>query len=176
MPKPNAHITVRKVRPDELQILQIIGSSTFEATYGALNTEENMRQYLAEHFCMEAIKTSFENPEEEFYFAENSGHIIGYVKLNHGSAQTEDKFPNTLEIERIYVIAEHQRKGYGLALLEEAIGIASKKGYKSIWLGVWDRNAKAINFYEKNGFSIAGIHPFVLGTDPQRDYLMKLEL
>lgn len=170
------HISVRPVRVDEISLLQMLGSSTFEATYKDFNSEQNMQQYLTEHFSLAAIQTAFDNPEEEFYFAEIGRQIIGYIKLNHGNSQTESKFPQTLEIERIYVISEFQGKGYGLALLQQAIAIARESNYKSIWLGVWDRNLKAISFYEKNSFTIAGIHAFVLGNEPQRDYLMKLDL
>jgi ribosomal protein S18 acetylase RimI-like enzyme len=45
-----------------------------------------------------------------------------------------------------------------------------------IWLGVWEKNTKAISFYSKWGFIKFAEHPFVLGDDIQNDWLMKKEI
>jgi RimJ/RimL family protein N-acetyltransferase len=41
-----------------------------------------------------------------------------------------------------------------------------------VWLGVWERNPRAIAFYRKFGFVEVGDKVFPLGTDPQRDIVM----
>jgi diamine N-acetyltransferase len=41
-----------------------------------------------------------------------------------------------------------------------------------VWLGVWERNPRAMAFYKKFGFGEVGEHVFPLGTDPQRDVIM----
>ena len=56
------------------------------------------------------------------------------------------------------------------------IQIARQKKVTCIWLGVWEKNEKAIKFYRKNGFIEFDKHIFVLGSDRQTDILMKLEL
>ena len=45
-----------------------------------------------------------------------------------------------------------------------------------VWLGVWEENLRAINFYKKNGFSEFSKHVFRLGNDEQTDIMMKLEM
>jgi hypothetical protein len=47
-------------------------------------------------------------------------------------------------------------------------------GLKYLWLGVWDRNSNARQFYAKNGFMPFGSHMFMLGNDEQKDILLKL--
>jgi ribosomal protein S18 acetylase RimI-like enzyme len=49
---------------------------------------------------------------------------------------------------------------------------ATAAGGKTLWLGVWERNPRAIRFYEKQGFRDVGSYLFVLGTDPQTDRVM----
>jgi ribosomal protein S18 acetylase RimI-like enzyme len=44
------------------------------------------------------------------------------------------------------------------------------------WLGVWERNEKAIAFYEKLGLEKAGNHLFRMGDEIQSDYIMKKSL
>jgi ribosomal protein S18 acetylase RimI-like enzyme len=45
-----------------------------------------------------------------------------------------------------------------------------------MWLGVWDQNVKAIEFYRRQGLSEFSKHDFLLGNDQQTDILMKLKL
>jgi ribosomal protein S18 acetylase RimI-like enzyme len=91
-----------------------------------------------------------------------------------GPAQTDIKDANALEIERIYVIKEYQGKKAGQQLYEKTIQVAKEKMLKYIWLGVWQENPKAIQFYTKNGFEIFDQHVFKLGDEEQTDYLMRL--
>jgi hypothetical protein len=42
-----------------------------------------------------------------------------------------------------------------------------------MWLGVWERNARAQVFYRKWDFRTVGEHLFPLGSDLQRDILME---
>jgi ribosomal protein S18 acetylase RimI-like enzyme len=45
-----------------------------------------------------------------------------------------------------------------------------------IWLGVWEKNSRAISFYTKFGFKKFATHVFMLGDDAQTDWLMKKDL
>ncbi len=169
-------IHISPVSLSETETLCKIATETFKDTYAEYNTPENMRDYIETHFSSERIKEELSHPEMHYFFALRGDEIVGYIKLNEGNAQTESKFPNTLEIERIYVIPTEHGKGYGATLLSKSIEVARDKNLPQIWLGVWDQNTKAIAFYERMGFYKDGIHPFVLGNEPQRDYLMKLDL
>lgn len=170
------HISIRKVKPSEAQQLRAIASATFIATYSAHNSAANMERYLDQNFSQEQVTRELENPECEFFFAEFSGKVVGYFKLNQGKAQTESVLGHAIEIERIYVIKEYQGKNLGRKLLDHIKALAKKRHIKTIWLGVWENNPKAIGFYEKNGFVTFDKHVFKLGDEDQTDFLMKFEL
>ncbi|MBP7822091.1 MAG: GNAT family N-acetyltransferase, partial [Saprospiraceae bacterium] len=102
--------------------------------------------------------------------------VIGYLKLNFGSSQTELQDEKALEIERIYVSKEYHGKSVGQLLYDMAIQIAKQKNADYVWLGVWEENPRAINFYKKNGFVAFDKHIFKLGDDEQTDIMMKLKL
>lgn len=169
-------IILRSVQDRDFDALLSIAKSTFIATYGAFNTPENMQTYLQTHFSKKALTEQLNDSEVQFFLAEQDDTTLGYLKVNKGSAQTESDFPNTLEIERIYVLSEFHGKGHGKLLLQKAIDVAKNDHLESVWLGVWDQNPKAIAFYERNGFSTFGVHEFILGDEPQRDYIMKFDL
>ena len=127
-------------------------------------------------FSTEKLKTELIDKNAEFYFAELKGRVIGYLKVNSGQSQTEIKDKNYLEIERIYVLKEYHGKKVGQLLYEKAIKIAKSKNAEYVWLGVWEKNPRAIRFYEKNGFVAFEKHIFKLGNDKQTDIMMKLKI
>jgi len=169
-------IEIKRVSLSDTKELQSIGRQTFFETFAEVNTERNMKKYLYENFNTGTLKIELINPDSEFYFAILHNKVIGYLKLNFGQAQTELKDQSALEIERIYILKEFQGNGIGQILYNTALLIASKSKAEYIWLGVWEMNFKAINFYRKNGFAEFGKHIFKLGDDEQTDLMMRLKL
>lgn len=170
------NIQIHRVSLHDIHQLQKIGRETFAETFSEENTEENMTQYLLEKFSIENLTAELENKNSEFYFASLENTIIAYLKLNFRSAQTELKENNALEIERIYVLKSFHGKNVGQLLLQTAKNSARQKGLNFIWLGVWEKNLRAIHFYKKNGFAEFDTHIFKLGEDEQTDIMMKLQL
>ena len=170
------NISIKRVKQQDIVQLQEIGTKTFFETFSEVNTEENMAKYLKEGFSVEKLASELENENSEFYFAVLDGNVIGYLKLNIGSSQTELKEAAALEIERIYVLKEFHGKGVGQLLYDKAISIANENKLNYVWLGVWEENPRAINFYKKNGFVEFDKHIFRLGNDKQTDIMMKLNL
>lgn len=165
---------IRKVTEKELDQLQKIGKLTFFETFSAGNGEDDMNDYLEVNFSKEKLTAEYASDNSEFYFAASGQNIIGYLKVNFGDGQTELRDENSIEIQRIYVLNSFQRKGVGLQLLEKSIQIAKDKNAAFIWLGVWEENIRAINFYKKFGFIEFAKHPFKFGKDMQTDIMMKL--
>lgn len=167
---------IRKINIDDLEALRNLSIQTFKETFEEVNTEEDMQKYLDENLSIEKLKTELENPNSEFYFAENNDKILGYLKLNFKDAQTEKVEENHFEIERIYVLKTFLGQKIGQILFDKAIEIGREKNLEYVWLGVWEENHRAIRFYEKNDFEIFGKHDFVLGKDLQIDLLMKMKI
>jgi len=169
-------IKIRKVTTNDINELQNIGKLTFTETFASENSAENMKRYLEDGFSSKKLKEELTDENAEFYFAELNQDVIGYLKVNTGQSQTEIKDKNALEIERIYVLKEFHGKKVGQFLYDKAIELAKEKNVDYVWLGVWEKNQRAIRFYEKNGFVIFDKHIFKLGNDAQTDILMKLTL
>jgi len=169
-------IDIQKVTLDNIDQLQKIGRQTFFETFASGNTEENMKNYLDEGFSVAKLTAQLNDNNTEFYFATLDNNIIGYLKLNFGQSQTELQDDKALEIERIYVLKDFHGKSVGQLLYDKAMQIARQKCADYVWLGVWEENPRAINFYKKNGFIEFDKHVFKLGNDEQTDIMMKLKL
>lgn len=171
-----SNINIKTVSINDIDQLQKIGRQTFYETFSAGNTENNIKKYVEESFSTEKVTSEITDPNSEFYFATLTDSIIGYLKLNFGKSQTELQDEKAMEIERIYVLQEFYGKKVGQLLYGKAIEVATEKNANYIWLGVWEKNLRAISFYKKNGFVKFDKHIFKLGNDEQTDIMMKLHL
>lgn len=176
MDKEMTNIEIKSVTVNDVEPLQKIGRQTFQETFSAGNTQEDMKKYLDEEFTTHKLAAELKDPNSEFYFATVDEEVIAYLKLNFGQSQTELKDDKALEIERIYVLKEFHGKNVGQILYDKAIQRARQMNADYVWLGVWEENPRAISFYKKNGFIEFEKHLFKLGNDIQTDIMMKLEL
>ena len=101
---------------------------------------------------------------------------MGYAKLLRCAAPecVEAKAP--IQLARLYVARELLGRGAGEALMARCVEDARNAGHDAIWLGVWERNPRAIRFYERWSFRRVGQHLFVVGSDPQTDFLFRRAL
>jgi diamine N-acetyltransferase len=160
----------------DVETIVAISRKTFYETFAKDNSEEDMQLYLDENVNPEKLTAELNNPDSEFYLAKNNDETIGFLKVNFAKAQTELHDTQSLEIERIYVVQEFHGQKVGQLLFAKAVAIAQANNLNYIWLGVWEENVKAIEFYLKNGFVAFDKHEFTLGNDVQTDILMKLNL
>jgi ribosomal protein S18 acetylase RimI-like enzyme len=169
-------INIKKVELNEIDDLQKISRQTFAETFSSENSSDNMKIYLDQELSSEKLMSELSNINTEFYFVKCANKVIGYLKLNFGRSQTEIQDEKAVEIERIYVLKEFHGKNIGQLLYDKAIQIARQKNADYVWLGVWEKNPRAIRFYQKNGFVAFDKHLFKLGDDEQTDIMMKLKL
>jgi ribosomal protein S18 acetylase RimI-like enzyme len=169
-------IEIKKATLSDLEIIQKIGTQTFIETFAAVNTPENIANYVTESFNSEQLASELNNANSQFYLATSGNEILGYLKINFGDAQTETINKNALEVHRIYVSQAFHGKNVGQLLINKVKEIAQQTDVDYIWLGVWEENHRALRFYSKNGFVEFDKHVFTLGNEEQTDLLMQLVL
>jgi ribosomal protein S18 acetylase RimI-like enzyme len=170
------YVRITQATLADLPRLQSIARETFQESFAAMNSEANIRAYMDEAFSAEKLAAELAEENSTFYLATMDDEVIGYLKINSGNAQTEPMGDSALEIERIYVRKAYHGRQVGQRLLDKAIEVAREMNIEQVWLGVWKENARAIRFYEKNGFTPFGTHVFLMGDDPQTDILMRCKV
>lgn len=161
---------------ENLPALQKICRETFYETFADSNTESDMKKFLDESYSTEKLKSELLDKNSATFLAEENGEILGYLKLNIKTAQTEKVFENALEIQRIYILKKAKGRGIGSSFMNFAEEKAKELNLPVIWLGVWEHNEAAKSFYAKRGFKRFSEHTFTVGTDPQTDWLLKKEI
>jgi ribosomal protein S18 acetylase RimI-like enzyme len=165
---------IDRINPEEVSLLSEIAINTFSETFSETNTAENMEAYYARCFREDVFLEEMKNPKSWFYFIRKGEIVAGYLKINIDDAQTELREKDGFEIERIYVLKRFYGSGAGAALMEYALKRARELSKRYVWLGVHEKNYRALSFYRKYAFKEFSDHIFMMGNEPQRDILMKL--
>jgi len=168
--------SIQQVTPADIDILINLSRETFYNSYYHLTDPDHFEDYIASAFDADKLLAELNDPDSAFYFAILNDEVTGYLKLNFGAAQSEFRDENAMEIERIYLLKQYHGQQFGRQLINFAIQTAKDKQLQYIWLGVWQKNPKAIGFYEHNGFKVCGTHTFRFGGEDHDDLMMKLEL
>lgn len=169
---PLSDCAVRLATADDALLLARMGARTFRDTFGADNTAEDMAAYLARSFSPEIQAAELADAATDFLIAFAGDEPAGYAKVRAGSAPACVRGTSPLEICRLYADTPWIGRGVGGTLMQACLGHAASLGCDVIWLDVWERNPRAIGFYERWGFAVVGEQDFVLGDDVQRDLLM----
>jgi ribosomal protein S18 acetylase RimI-like enzyme len=167
-------IQIRLVSVKEVAELKALARTAFAQTFTDHNQPENVEKYLDESFTIEKLTEELNNKNSQFFFALVNDQPVGFLKVNVGDAQTELKDGDGMELQRIYVLQDYHGKSVGQVLFEKAKSLAIEGGYPYLWLGVWEENQRALNFYRKNGFVTFDKHIFKMGDEEQTDWMMKL--
>ncbi|APQ17423.1 GNAT family N-acetyltransferase [Maribacter hydrothermalis] len=160
----------------ELAQLREISEQTFVTAFAKDNDPTDFKRYIEHAFALEKIKGELSNPNSDFYFVYANDEVVGYFKLNVQEAQSELKYDDSIELERIYVLQKHQGLGLGVQFLNHIKKLSQGRKKNMLWLGVWQENKRAIEFYERNGFQKFDTHPYFIGSDKQTDWLMRFDL
>ncbi len=167
---------LRKANLSDLTELLALARTSFVQAFTVGNKPENVQAYLAEAFTEDKLTQEIQETASTFIVASLAGKLVGYTKLNLSAAQADVQDPASVEVARLYTLEEVWGTGLGQLLLDAAIAFGRQEGKTWLWLGVWEHNARAIRFYEKNGLLIFGSHPFPFGDEIQTDWLMRMDL
>lgn len=163
-------ITVRRAIAADAALIADLSRTTFYQAFAKDNTESDMELFMNEQFTKEALMQEVAEENGIFLLAYDGEEAVGYARIR---VENKLKQEAAIEVARIYALDTAIGKGVGKALMETCLHIAKDMQMKAVWLGVWEKNERAIAFYEKWGFVKFGEHKFLLGTDLQTDCLMK---
>jgi len=167
---------IRFATSDDAELIADISRRTFHETFGYVNTKENMDKFMNEQFNREKLIKEVTEPGNTFFLAFDNDTPVGYVRMREGKKFPEFENKDSIEIARIYSVNSYLGTGVGEQLMRQCIFIAKELKKEIIWLGVWEKNPRAIAFYTKWGFKKFSDQDFLLGDDLQKDWLLMKKL
>ena len=172
--KPRDDVSIRQAGIDDIDGLAELASRSFQEAFGAQNDPADIDEYLRTTLSRDSLMHQFADARSVFLVAEIPGRdaLAGYAKLRLASEHVTVHAENPIEIERIYADNTLIGRGIGAALMRACLQEAVTRDCDVIWLGVWEHNDRAIEFYKRWGFEVTGSHEFLLGSDVQNDLVM----
>ncbi len=173
-------IAIRRVQPDMLDILVQLEQQTFTETFGNTYSREDLDAFMQEKKSPAAILRELQQTGTLYYISYHDETPAGFLKLNlhkqpDGGDRTLLPAP-VMELEKIYVLQAYQGFKVGKALMRHTYAVAQEHQIKTLWLGVWEFNHKARQFYEREGFERFSEHYFYVGRQHDTDWLLKKSL
>ncbi|PWU04907.1 MAG: GNAT family N-acetyltransferase [Bacteroidetes bacterium] len=169
-------ISIRPATATDCTTIAALGKQTFVETYGEVSPKESLDQYLKAKFSPEKIAEELSNPDERFFIAFVDEMPVGFTKLRYDRIPKNLSNKKAIELERIYVLREHQGSSVGKELMNRCKEIAKSEKFDLVWLQVWQDNHRAIQFYQKSGFVIYDTAIFNFADIKHKDYLMRFDL
>lgn len=165
-------ISIRNAKLSDATNLAVLAESTFRDTFSEFNTAEDMDAHCRTSFSETIQASEISSPDHVTLVAEQDDKLVAYAQLRWGESPACVSADSPGEIQRLYVDRAFHGKGLAHDLMAECFKIFAERETDIAWLGVWEKNPRAIAFYKKFGFKEVGDHRFTLGSDPQRDVIL----
>ncbi|QBM75370.1 GNAT family N-acetyltransferase [Sphingomonas sp. AAP5] len=161
---------VRRAGPADADLLSLVANAAFLDTYAPSLAGADLVAHCLKNNSAAVFAKWLADPATVVTVAEIEPGFapIGYAVLTAPDFPIALQ-PGDIELRRIYTLRQAYGSGTGAALMAQAIADAVLVGAKRVLLGVWDQNARARAFYERNGFSVIGSRDFVVGGEVHVD-------
>lgn len=174
-------LRIRPASVDDAPQLSRFAARVFNDTFAKDNSRADMEIYAASAFAPDIQAGEIRDPAATILLAEqihSPGELdlVGYAFLSTGEAPAAISGASPIELRRFYVASKWHGRGVAHQLMDATLEMARTRGGRTLWLGVWERNLRAIAFYRKLGFERVGEYTFMLGNDPQTDWLLQRPL
>ena len=163
---------IRRARRHDAAHLSAVAEEAFRDTFSAVNTVEDMDLHCRSSYGGAIQAEEIANPNMVTLLCEHGGKVVGFAQLRWGKVPSCVVADAPSEIQRLYVGNDFHGKGVAHILMQACMDEMATRQSDVVWLGVWERNLRAIAFYKKIGFFEVGQHVFLLGRDAQRDIVM----
>ncbi|RTL59058.1 MAG: GNAT family N-acetyltransferase [Sphingobacteriales bacterium] len=168
-------IRIVKATVNEVNDIAATGRQSFyDAFHSIFIRKDELQKYLDSTYDVFKLANSIENSNNLFFVAYDNDKPIGFAKLKQLSRHQQIQSVRQTELQKIYVLKEYHGTGVSQTLLNKVLDAAVELQPEIVWLNVHVGNTKARRFYEKNGFSVAGKHYYIIGTQKFEFDLMSI--
>jgi ribosomal protein S18 acetylase RimI-like enzyme len=169
-------VTIRRATVADAAMLSELALKIFMDTFAAQNDPGDVALHAERSYSSEIQRQELEDPTLTYLVAEVDGETAGFAMIGQPKSESCSGLDAPVELFRFYVDKNWHGKGVAMPMMEACYNEARLLGGRTICLGVWQHNLRAIRFYEKIGYRKAGTQPYILGKDEQTDWVMVREV
>jgi len=154
---------IRPASPHDAALLARFAAQAFADTYRGLDDEQEIADYVAEHFTAEVMAGVIADTACTTLLAWLGDELAGYAVLRGKPPPACVGGGAPLQLWRLYLGQAFTGRGLGAQLMTAVRTEARRHGAQTLWLGVYDRNVRAVAFYKRFGFAQVGTSEFLFG-------------
>ena len=173
MSTPAASTTIRRATLADARVLSQLSERTFTGTFGHLYADADLQTFLRESYAVEAYARVLADPACACWLLEADGEAVGYAMAGPCGLPHAAVMPGDGELKRIYLLPQAQGSGDGDRLFLAAMAWLERDGPRTLWIGVWSENHRALGFYARYGFEKAGEYEFIVGGSRDREFILR---
>jgi diamine N-acetyltransferase len=162
---------IRNGVPGDATRLAQFAARTFAESFGAENRPEDVVAHEAANYSPALQGAQLADPAMRNLLIESPDRLVGYAQLR-SHAPPAIVLDRPVELWRFYIDRPFHGQGLAQRLMAAVHDAALELGAATLWLGVWERNARGIAFYLKSGFVERGTQDYWVGQDRQVDRIM----
>jgi ribosomal protein S18 acetylase RimI-like enzyme len=166
-------VTIRPASTADAALLAELAPRLFRQTYEHQVSAADLDAFVDDGLDPRRMQAELADPDVRTLLVERDGRAIGYAQVRRRPLSTEAPAPHAeVELARLYLDRAWHGRGVAEVLLARVNELALDLGARFVWLGVWERNGRAVAFYEKHGFKTVGMQEFRLGSQSHQDKIM----
>jgi len=166
--------SLRRGTPADAAALAAFAARTFAETFGPENRAADMEEHLRNAYGESLQRQELSDPAYVTLLMQAGGQLVAYAQLRRCDAPPCVTGEAPLEVRRFYVDTPWHGRGLAQRLMRAVHDTALTLGGRTLWLSVWERNARAIAFYSKCGYVDVGMTDFYVGSDRQTDRVLAM--
>ncbi len=155
-------VSIVRLNTADAELLSTIGGTSLLESHGHSATPQIMREYVDKSFSIEACRNELKDVSNIFYAIFYNNEPAGYYKIILNKPHPAVALQPVTYMERLYLLSRFYNLKLGQQLMQHAIDQSKESGEKGMWLTVWQKNERAISFYQKAGFAVVEEGKFVL--------------
>ena len=152
--------SICKASEKDIPVLSNLATTTIIESHGHSAPAADMNNYIAEKYTEAVFTKELSDPKNIYHFIYHDDEAVGFSKIVFNCSYEGSQLENITKLDRIYVLKACYDLKLGQQLFQFNVDLAKQNGQAAMWLYVWKENARAIRFYERNGFRVIGTHDF----------------
>lgn len=156
-------VGIREAIVADAAALAQLASQAFHDTYRLIDDPDDIADYVRENFTPATMAAHIADPLSTMLLAQQGERLVGYAQVRRSPVPPCVQGPAPIELARLYLDKSVIGLGLGSRMMRAAQAEARRQGARTLWLSVYDRNLRAVDFYKRCGFVEVGGKEFLFG-------------
>jgi diamine N-acetyltransferase len=164
-------LKIRSGRSEDASRLAVLATQVWLHTYATDGITTDIAEYVLRELTPENYLSTLNDPSSQVFVAESGESLAGLAVVKFDTPCPTGNY-SSVELQTLYVQEHFMGQGAGRSLLQAAEAMARQRSNGALWLSVNAKNARAIAFYARQGYTKVGTTYFALGEGRHENHVL----